>query len=119
VFVKGANTIDVGPNLTKAYTFQFRSVKETNCLLTITFENPETKEYVFYEINMNVTTADPNPVTELVGVVRDVISANLSINNPLKQAVTILSTQIINEYPDYLIIKPLGFTIPPESVNFI
>jgi hypothetical protein len=86
-------------------------------LITVTFENPETKEYVFYEINMNVTTGDPNPVTELVGVVREIVSATLAISNPLKQDVIINQNQIVNEYPDYLIIKPTSFTIPKESVN--
>jgi hypothetical protein len=66
---------------------------------------------------MNVSAADPNPVTELVGIVREVITANLSITNPLKKAVNIAQTQIINEYPDYLIIRPSTFTIPAETVN--
>lgn len=85
------------------------------CPFTITFENTETKEYVFYNINMNVTPADPYPVTELSGTVREVVVATITVTNPLKISVQIQSNQIICDN-EYVFIKPNSFVVIPESV---
>ena len=84
--------------------------------MTITFENTETKEFVFFTININVGPADPFPNTELNGIVRDVVTGMITMTNPLKTPIQIQSSQIICDN-DYVTIKPNNFTIIPESVS--
>lgn len=84
--------------------------------MTINFENTETKEYVFFIIQMTVNPADPYPLTELAGTVREVVSGMITISNPLKTPIQIQSSQIICDN-EYVTIKPNNFKIIPESVN--
>jgi hydrocephalus-inducing protein len=115
IFIKGADTIDISSNSTKKYKLSFRSWKELQCSLTITFENAETKEFVFYVININVSAADPNLVTELAGVTREIITSTITITNPLKLPVQIQPNQIVCDPIDIVSIKPNSFNIIPES----
>jgi len=86
--------------------------------MTITFENIETKEYVYFTIQITVNAADPYPLTELSGVVREIVSGNITIANPLKTPLQIQATQIICDN-EYVMIKPNNFQIIPESVFLI
>jgi len=83
--------------------------------MTITFENTETKEFVFFSISITVNAADPYPLTELAGVVRDIVTGNITITNPLKNPIQIQASQIICDN-EYVSIKPNNFQIIPESV---
>jgi hydrocephalus-inducing protein len=114
IFIKGANTIDVAADSIKEYKLSFRSWKEIQCGITITFENVDTKEYLYYNINMNVTPAESNPVTELAGVTREIVTSLITITNPLKIPVVINSSQITcdNEYVSIKLNTP---KILPES----
>lgn len=114
IFIKGANTIDIGANTSKEYKLSYRSWKEINCQIIVNFENVETKEYVFYQINMETSPGDAFEATSLVGQVRDLITENITITNPLKEEVSINQNQIHcdNEYID---IKNKNFTIKAES----
>ena len=114
IFIKGANTIDIGGNSTKEYKLSFRSWKEISCIITINFENPETKEYLYYQINMSSQTADQFSVTTLSGQVRELVTNNLTIVNPLKEDISIQSNQLSCDN-EYVLIKPNAFTIKAES----
>jgi hypothetical protein len=114
VFIKGANTIDVSSNSSKEYKLSFRSLKETPYSFKITFENVENKEYVFYNINVTMTSAKAFKEIELIGQVRDIVTGSFTVNNPLNIEVTIPQEQIIIEN-EYLTISPEVITIPPES----
>ena len=121
IFLKGANTIDVASNSSKEYKLSFRSWKDCVCTIKLTFENPETKEYVIYNIVVTTTPADSYPVTELAGPVREMITSQILITNPLKTAVTIKTDQIIRDNQD-VIVKPDTLILIPDSVfiiNFI
>ena len=78
----------------------------------------ETKEFVFFTINITVNPADPYPVTELNGIVREVVTGIITITNPLKTPIQIQASQIICDN-EYVSIKPNNFKIIPESVKFI
>lgn len=84
--------------------------------MTITFENTETKEFVYFTIQITVNAADPYPLTELSGVVREIVTGNITITNPLKAPIQIQAAQIICDN-EYVTIKPNNFQIIPESVN--
>ncbi len=84
--------------------------------MTITFENTETKEFVYFTIQITVNPADPYPLTELSGVVREIVTGNFTITNPLKTPIHIQASQIICDN-EYVIIKPNNFQIIPESVK--
>ena len=114
VFIKGANTIDVSSNSSKEYKLSFRSLKETPYNFKITFENVDNKEYVFYNINVTMTSAKAFKEIELIGQVRDIVTGSFTINNPLNIEVTIPQEQIIIEN-EYLTISPEVITIPAES----
>ncbi len=118
MFIKGANTIDIASNSTKDYKLSFRSWKEGVFSMTITFENTETKEFVFFSISITVNQADPYPLTELSGIVREIVTGNITITNPLKTPINIQANQIICDN-DYVTIKPNSFQIIPESVKKI
>lgn len=85
------------------------------CNLNIRFENVETGEYIFYLIAVTVQPAENYTVTELFGPIRDIVSNNIIIKNPLKISVNINEKQISCDN-DYIVIKPNSFTIIPESV---
>lgn len=83
--------------------------------MTITFENTETKEFVYFTIQITVNQADPYPLTELSGVVREIVTGNITITNPLKTPIQIQASQIVCDN-EYVAIKPNNFQIIPESV---
>jgi len=83
--------------------------------MTITFENIETKEFVYFTIQMTVNPADPYSLTELSGVVREILTGSITIKNPLKTPIQIQASQIICDN-EYVTIKPNNFQIIPESV---
>lgn len=78
----------------------------------------DTKEFIFFTINITVNPADPYPVTELNGVVREVVTGIITITNPLKTPIQIQASQIICDN-EYVSIKPNNFKIIPESVKII
>ncbi|MCP3682018.1 MAG: hypothetical protein GY861_04940 [bacterium] len=98
----------------KEYKLSFRSWKDCVCNIKLNFENTETKEYVYYNICMTTTPADPYPVTELSGPVREMITNQIHVTNPLKTAVNIKSDQIVKDN-DYVLIKPDSLILIPDS----
>jgi len=63
---------------------------------------------------VTTTPADPYPITELAGPVREMITSQILITNPLKTAVNIKSDQIIRDN-DYVLIKPDSLILIPDS----
>ena len=114
IFIKGANTIDVASNSTKEYKLSFKSLKEAPCNFQVTFENVESKEYVFFLVNVTMSPANPLNTTELIGQIRDVVTGSFTISNPLSVDVPITAQQIICEN-EYLTVSPNEFNIPAES----
>lgn len=114
IFIKGANTIDVGGNSTKEYKLSYKSWKDLSCVITINFENVESKEYLYYMINMVTVPADPFEPTLLSGQVREMVSNSITVINPLKEDITISSSQVTCDN-EYVIIKPNNFVIKAES----
>ena len=114
IFIKGANTIDVSSNSSKEYKLSFKSLKETPYNFKITFQNVDTKEYVFYMINVTMTQAQALSTVELIGEIREIATGSFTINNPLNVDVAIPKEQIILEN-EYLTISPESISIPAES----
>ena len=116
IFIKGANTIDVASNSKKEYKLSFKAIKETSYTFKVTFENVDTKEYVFFNVTVNVTQALAKPLnsTELIGEVREIATGSFTISNPLSIDVEITKEQITCE-SEYLSLSPNKILVPAES----
>ena len=85
-------------------------------------ENVENKEYVFYNINVTMTSAKAFKEIELVGQVRDIVTGSFTVNNPLNIDVTIPHEQIIIENECLSSSKPLvylNFPLEVETSGFL
>lgn len=54
-FIKGANICDLGPNSQKDFKLQFLAYKQGTCKFVVTFKNKVSNEYLFYNLEVNVT----------------------------------------------------------------
>lgn len=80
----------------------------------MTFENVDSKEYVFFLVNVNMTPAQALKTTELIGEIREIVTGSFTITNPLSVDVTVPNTNVIAEN-EYLTVNPSTITIPAES----
>eukprot|EP00830_Metopus_es_P004011 TRINITY_DN13708_c0_g1_i2.p1 TRINITY_DN13708_c0_g1~~TRINITY_DN13708_c0_g1_i2.p1 ORF type:complete len:852 (-),score=171.11 TRINITY_DN13708_c0_g1_i2:10-2565(-) len=117
-FIRGANTFDVAGNSTKEYKLNFITYKEGNANFTITFKNESTKEYIFYNVELEVDPPETIATIELISVVRESVSKTISIENPLDTPVKIEKEQFEVDSED-IFITPESFSIPPQKENAI
>jgi hypothetical protein len=82
-FVIAANATEVGPNGTKEFPVRFISYCEGNSQARITFTNPITGEYCFYDIFAKTTMAEVLETFSLEAPVRQTARAVITIENPL------------------------------------
>jgi hydrocephalus-inducing protein len=114
LFIRGANTFDVGGQSTKEYKLNFLSLKTGTYKFKVTFKAQKTGEYAFYNVEVAVEEPDQVQTIELASQVREEVSAVISIENPTDIEVTIPSSefQCDNEYIE---ITPSSLTVPPRS----
>merc|ERR1712072_428072 len=80
----GAKTIDVPAQGSRDYKLGFMGYKEGETLnATITFKNPDSGEYIFYEVSATVTDPIVMGKINLETVVRQPTQYLLTIENPL------------------------------------
>ena len=81
---RGAQTLDVPANGLRTYKLSFFGLKEGESFETkVTFTNPESGEYVFYNIKANVTAPIIMGKVKMNAPVRQTMQHVLSIENPL------------------------------------
>lgn len=84
----GSTIIDVPPNSVREYNWSIYVLKEGILDLRVIFYNVRTKEYLFYEIRLDVKKCDPLKTIELNTCVRNPLSYNLILENPIRTPVT-------------------------------
>lgn len=82
-FVVAANVTEVGPNGTKEFPVRFISFVEGASKAIITFTNPETREYSFYELVARATMSEVLETFNVEAPVRQVARAIITVENPL------------------------------------
>eukprot|EP01033_Poteriospumella_lacustris_P008315 gene8315-5998_t len=82
-FVIAANATEVGPNGTKEFPVRFISYAEGNSQARITFTNPVTGEYCFYDVFAKTTMSEVLETFALEAPVRQTARAVITIENPL------------------------------------
>ena len=103
--IRGANTIDAPGYSTKEYKLNFLTYKIGVTKFKVTFTNPVTKEYLFFNIEMKATQQELQGTIELICPVREVIQKVIMIANPLSTSIEISRSMIICDN-DYVLIEP-------------
>jgi hydrocephalus-inducing protein len=88
-FVIVANATEVGPNGTKEFPVRFLSFMEGNSKARITFTNPESKEYCYYELNAKTLMGEVLETFNIEAPIRQTARLILPIENPLPPDVPI------------------------------
>lgn len=118
ILIRGANTIDAPGYSTKEYKLNFLTYKTGLTKFKVTFTNPATKEYIFFNIEMKATQQELQGTVELIGSVREVVSKIITIANPLSTPIEI-SRNMIQCDNDYVLIEPDWLEIPSKSESGI
>eukprot|EP01038_Epipyxis_sp_PR26KG_P004323 gene4323-6124_t len=82
-FIIAANSTEIGPNGTKEFPLRFLSHVEGISKAIITFTNPITGEYAFYEITATTTSSQVLETFILESPVRQTARNIITIENPL------------------------------------
>lgn len=84
-----ANVVEVAPNGTKEFPLRFLSYTEGNTKGRITFTNPSTGEYCYYDINGKTTMSEILETISMDSPVRQTARYIISIENPLPPSIPI------------------------------
>ena len=82
-FIIAANAVEVNPSGTKEFPIRFVSYTEGTAKGTVTFTNPITGEYAFYEITAKATMPEVLEEIKMESCVRQSAKYVVSLENPL------------------------------------
>jgi len=82
-FIIAANAVEIGPNGTKEFPIRYNSYMEGTSKATITFTNPSTGEYLFYNLVAKTTMADVLETVNIESPVRQSARYVITVENPL------------------------------------
>ncbi|KAK4880159.1 hypothetical protein RN001_008305 [Aquatica leii] len=101
------DTLEVLGSAIRPYTWSIYALNEGLLNVKVTFKNKDTKEYLFYEISLNVMKCLPLDVITLSTCLRQPISHSLTLENPLKYSVTFTIKASVPElsYPPTITVK--------------
>eukprot|EP00826_Nyctotherus_ovalis_P009987 TRINITY_DN12651_c0_g2_i3.p1 TRINITY_DN12651_c0_g2~~TRINITY_DN12651_c0_g2_i3.p1 ORF type:complete len:921 (+),score=283.65 TRINITY_DN12651_c0_g2_i3:189-2951(+) len=121
-FIRGANRFDVGAHSTKEYKLNFLAYKAGKASFSIRFNNDTTKEYAWYNIELDIAPPEPIATLELSSVVRESVSRLVTIENPLDTPVSIDKAQFAADN-EHVFVTPESLTVAPHKesafeVNF-
>jgi len=91
-FVAFNKTFDCSGMQTKSYKLSYTAFKEGTTDLKVTFTNPKTGEYVFYNLQYTTEAAKVLEVIPLETRVRAPISHVITLENPLDDTITVSSS---------------------------
>jgi len=70
------------------------ALKPGNNLITLTYKNEKTLEYIFYKLHLEITEPDVQGEYKLATIVRDTVTKMITIENPLKKDVVFVADDI-------------------------
>jgi len=82
-FIVAANVTEIGPNGTKEFPLRFVSFTEGTSKGTITFTNPVTQEYCFFELTAKTTMPEVLETISIESPVRQTARYIITVENPL------------------------------------
>lgn len=82
-FITAANAIEIGPHGEREFHMRFNSFVEGKSKAKITFTNPISREYCFYELTATTTTPEVLETIQMEAPVRQTSRFILSVENPL------------------------------------
>jgi Flagellar-associated PapD-like len=118
ILIRGANTIDAPGYTTKEYKLNFLTYKTGTTKFKVTFTNPSSKEYLFFNLEMKALQQELQGTIELICPVREVIQKVIMIANPLSNSIEITKSMISCDN-DYVLIEPEWLEIPAKSESGI
>ncbi|KAJ3226665.1 hypothetical protein HK099_004409 [Clydaea vesicula] len=110
IILKGLEFFDIPALLTREYKLSFYAYKEGVTNAKVTFKNEQTQEFCYYNLTFKSTQPGVIATYELSTVVRQLISKEIVITNPLVTPVTFNATC---SSPD--ITLPHTFTLQPRA----
>ncbi|KAJ3022533.1 hypothetical protein HKX48_005950 [Thoreauomyces humboldtii] len=110
VIIKGHEYMDLPALLSKDYKLSFYAFKEGVTSVKVTFRNEATQEFLFYNLTIRSTSAGVMAVHEFNTTVRQSITREIAISNPLPTPVTFT---IACTSPD--ITMPHSLTVQPKT----
>ena len=118
ILIRGANTIDAPGYSIKDYKLNFLTYKTGTTKFKVTFTNPATREYLFFNLEMKATQQELQGTVELICPVREVTQKVIMIANPLATPIEISRSMIVCDN-DYVQIEPDWLEIPAKSESGI
>lgn len=82
-FLRGAETLDVPQNGTREYKLGFYAYKEGKTTGRVTFTNPKTGEFLFYDVELTATAPGVVETISLEAPVRQSVKRVVTVENPL------------------------------------
>ncbi|CAH2004217.1 unnamed protein product [Acanthoscelides obtectus] len=110
--VTGKEVIALPPNATKKYNWNIYVVNEEPLKFRVTFTNPDTKEYLCYEISLKLLPSGPLDAIYIETCLRELKKVTIKLENPINIPVTFFNECRL---PDILYKKVV--TIPPHSTH--
>ncbi len=94
-FVIGPTSFEVGASSSQNYEMQFYSYVEDVTVCKVTFTNPETDVYVWYEFKVTAAASESFKTLYFDTVVRQTVQRTLLMTNPLptNEAISLVTTQ--------------------------
>ena len=118
IVIRGANTIDASGYSIKDYKLNFLTYKIGTTKFRVTFTNPVTKEYLFFNLEIKATQQELQGTVELICPVREVMRKVIMIANPLSNPIEISKSMMVCD-KDYVLIEPDWLEIPAKSESGI
>lgn len=110
VILKGLDFFDVPPLILREYKLQYYAFKEGVTNAKVIFKNEQTQEFVHYNLNFKSTPPGVISTIEMSTNVRQLLSRDVIISNPLPTPVTFNASC---SHPDVSVIH--SFVVQPRS----
>lgn len=82
LFIRGAKTFDVAGESHKDYKVNFLALRQGTYKFTVTFTQPESGEYQFYQFEITVKDNAEVETIDLVSPIRESVAKSIVIENP-------------------------------------
>jgi len=113
VVIKGGSAIDLTGKEEKEYKLNFLCFNEGVYKFTLTFTNIINQEYQFYDIEVTAKKKDIIEYIELKGPIREIVSKNITIENPTTEIVKFDANNHKMPLNHLIWLNPDSFTIQP------
>lgn len=115
--LRGLDTMDVPGNKVKDYKMAYQPFKTGATAAKVTFTNPETGEYLFYDVQLTAGEAGSPPDIKVEAICRQQLTHTIPVENPFNQEVT-LQVQL-GACTAWDITHPTTITVAPQTEELL